>query len=248
MSDLKLQHFSKPSSLQRQGAVPGHARTLHTANKTALAYLGLPANSPIDPKGRVLRHLRIQLNIDPSLLATQACMSLSQLYELEEGGHSRFYSDSLRRQAGRRVAALLGADWDHLTLHEPSQLSSTSNVVQLQRPNSPQPAAAPMPPEFLKIKARQSLDHSPALGASMTSDVNHDSHHGRAISLGLASPATETVLIEPIASTYSAPLVQQADKDSAWSPGWGFLLVTVLGAAAGYAISEYSPYRLVWPW
>jgi hypothetical protein len=248
MSDLKLQPSSKPSSLLRHGAGPGHARTLHTANKIALHHLGLPVNTSGDPKGRVLRQLRVQLGIDPSLLATQACMSLSQLYQLEDGGTSRFYSESLRRQAGRRVAALLGADWDQMELHARGKLISSSNVVQLQRPLPSQPPSSPMPPEIIEIKVRHNMDQSAQLGSPLHSEVNGDLPHGRAVAMGLSSPATETVLMDPLVSTYPPTVVHQAEKGGSWSVGAVLLLVIVLGAAGGYAFAEYSPYPLYWPW
>jgi hypothetical protein len=103
MPNLKSNPPNKPSALLRPSNAPGRIRSLQSANRDALHMLGHAAQSTGDLKGQALRQLRVQLGIDPSLLATQACMSLSQLYELEDGGNSRFYSDSLRRQAGRRV-------------------------------------------------------------------------------------------------------------------------------------------------
>ena len=80
---LSFQH----ESTVRPGGVPGHYRTLLNANRQAMLLLGMSMDATGDPKGRILREWRLQLGIDPSLLATQACMSLSQLYELEDGGH-----------------------------------------------------------------------------------------------------------------------------------------------------------------
>lgn len=248
MSDLKLQPSSKASALLRHGAVPGHTRTLQTANKIALHHLGLPESATGDPKGRALRQLRIQLGIDPALLATQACMSLSQLYQLEDGGTSRFYSDSLRRQAGRRVASLLGANWDQMELQVRSKSIGTSNVVQLQRPQPSQPVSPPMPPEIIEIKVRHNIGPNAPLDATLNSQVSSDLHHGSAVAMGLSSPATETVLMDPLVSTYPPTVVHQAEKGGSWSVGAVLLLVIVLGSAGGYAFAEYSPYRLYWPW
>ena len=147
MPNLKKNPLVK-LALSRHNTVSGRARTLQSAKKEALDTLGQPEISTLDPKGRVLRQLRIQSGIDPSELATQACMSLSQLYELEQGESYRFYSDSLRRQAGRRVARLLGADWDNIEQQAHTIASVSSNVVPLQRPSPASIDAALMSDEL----------------------------------------------------------------------------------------------------
>ena len=244
MSDLRLHHPVKPSALVRQGGGPGHIRTLQNANKEALHLLGQPIDTPGDPKGRVLRMLRLQIGIDPSLLATQACMSLSQLYELEEGGNSRFYSDSLRRQAGRRVARLLGADWDRIEQVDHSKAQTTSNVVPLQRPGS-----GPVAPAIVEVKVRVATE--PTQSITMSADEYHQSspvNPEQAVSMGLSTPASETLLIEPP----SVPQFVTAPAPVRKSPAWGvasiLFLVLLLVAAGTYAFVEYSPYRLYWPW
>jgi len=91
-------------------------RSLLQANKASLAFaddlFGQPSE---DAHGSVLRQLRLALKTDASQLATSACLSVGQLYELETGGQRLFYSPSLRLQAARRVARLLGVDWDEIT-------------------------------------------------------------------------------------------------------------------------------------
>ncbi len=131
MPALKTNHPVKQPALVRQGGIPGHARTLQTANHEALRHLGWPSDATGDPKGRQLRQLRLQLGIDPALLATQACISLSQLYELEDGGSSRFYSNSLRNQAGRRIARLLGENWDQMLTDRTDKASSAADHESL---------------------------------------------------------------------------------------------------------------------
>ena len=244
MPDLKPQHPVRPSALARQGAGPGQTRTLQTANKEALHHLGLPSDTPGDPKGRVLRHLRLQMGIDPSVLATQACMSLSQLYELEDGGNSRFYSDSLRRQAGRRVAKLLGADWDHMELEVLNFSHTSSNVVPLQRPgsapiSSPVVERAPTPDLEVGQSITMLTDAVPAATAP---------NETQALFMGLSSPAVETVYVEPSNAPYG--FTPHSGKKS--FSGWRFLFILLLVIAAGisgaYVFVEYSPYRLYWPW
>jgi hypothetical protein len=244
MPDLKTQAPSRQSALVRQGGGPGQTRTLQTANKEALNHLGLPSETPGDPKGRVLRQLRLQIGIDPSLLATQACMSLSQLYELEDGGNSRFYSDSLRRQAGRRVARLLGADWDNMELAERNFVHTSSNVVPLQRP-----IVSPVPAQVAEPK--QQTD--PTQDQSITMAADHKlsiapQHESQALFMGLATPALETVLVEPNSHPYilSTPAAQKSS--SFLRTVLVLLMVISLGVAAAYVFVEYSPYRIYWPW
>lgn len=89
-------------------------RSLQEANEVSLQLSGNQLHVSSDPRGRRLRALRQAQGLNPSEVATEACISLGQLYELETGGERLFYSTTLRQQAGRRVAQLLGADWDRL--------------------------------------------------------------------------------------------------------------------------------------
>lgn len=247
MSDLKFNQPLKPSALVRKSGAPGGTRTLQNANREALHLLGQPMDTPGDPKGRVLRQLRLQVGIDPSVLATQACMSLSQLYELEEGGYSRFYSDSLRRQAGRRVAQLLGADWDTLGNDKSKPVrATTSNVVHLLRPatvTASQNAGA--------TASQTDGEHEPRI--TMTADEPHQVSsvkETQAVAMGLTTPASETLLVDPNTPPYMADIATVSERKAS---GWGgvvltLLLITAAGAAGAYAFVEYSPYRLYWPW
>lgn len=244
MQDLKLSTPSRSLGLMGRTALPGQARTLQKANQSALAQLGAGSDTPGDPKGRVLRHLRLQQGIDPSSLATRACMSLSQLYELENGGHSRFYSESLRRQAGRRVAKLLGADWDDMEMAPDRPAQVTSNVVHL-----PHPAH-----QHLAKKSDTPANH-PSTQSTADTSTNHLSddlcdkataHDDSPVGLGLSAPASETLLVQaPPAQTSTS----QAKKK--FLSGWRTVLTawSMFAAAAGiYLFAQYSPYRLYWPW
>lgn len=67
-----------------------------------------------DPHGKVLQRLRLDQRKDPCQLATEACLSVAQLQELEYGDNTLFYCPSLRTTAARRVARILGVDWDDI--------------------------------------------------------------------------------------------------------------------------------------
>ena len=89
-------------------------RSLEQANQVSLQFSGNQVDQSPDPQGQQLRLIRKAQGLDPSRVATEACISLGQLYELETGGRRLFYSETLRQQAGRRVALMLGCDWDAL--------------------------------------------------------------------------------------------------------------------------------------
>jgi hypothetical protein len=59
----------------------------------------------------VLRKLRIQQGLDPSVVASHACISVWQLYELETGKNTLFYTPGLRTRAAERVASFLNSNW-----------------------------------------------------------------------------------------------------------------------------------------
>ncbi len=249
MSDLKLNFPNRVTSFVRQGGTPGHARTLQHANREALRQLGCSVEATSDAKGRVLRQLRLQLGLDPSVLATQACMSLSQLYELEDGGHSRFYSASLRRQAGRRVAQLLGANWDQIGQDDLSTPPGNSNVVPLQRPAA---APASMTPNTAPVaEAPRQGWPAPEPVATVHAKASPEapaSHDEQAVPMGLATPALETLLADTPKTSLAEPAEPAPAKSSMGSTFVVFLVVVVMGAAGGYAFVEYSPYYLYWPW
>lgn len=134
MPNLKTSSLGKSLVLLRSQLQPGHRTSLLFSNRLALPLLG-PGNAPSkDPKGNALRKLRLEKGIDPAVLATQACISLGQLYAIETGVQDHFYTPVLREQTARRVARLLSADWDCIeSLCTPSK--PASNVIPLQRTN-----------------------------------------------------------------------------------------------------------------
>ena len=101
---------------------PGHKQSLSQANQRALDLQRCWPSNGSDPQGMALRQLRLNSTLSAAQLASLACISLPQLLQLENGEDSLFYSASLRNQAGRRVAKLLGADWDRLTGSEGASL------------------------------------------------------------------------------------------------------------------------------
>ena len=89
-------------------------RQLLQANKTMEQFVGQQSALTDDRCGSVLRQLRIQHGLDAFVVASKACMTVMQLYELETGKDSLFYTPGLRFKAAQRVAAILGSNWDDI--------------------------------------------------------------------------------------------------------------------------------------
>lgn len=174
MQNLSSSVLVKTFSLQRSQSLPGHRKSLMSSNRSAIEHLGLGGAPSRDPKGGALRQLRLDRGVDPSWLATQACISLAQLYEIETGEGELFYSVMLREQTARRIARLLNADWDTLKLRQPVPLSG-HNVVHLQRTsNIGHPRRAP------------SLE-----GSDPATALTPTPQRMQPIALGLATPSAE---------------------------------------------------------
>ncbi|MEY3613408.1 MAG: hypothetical protein RJB14_3130 [Pseudomonadota bacterium] len=89
-------------------------RKLLNANQHSQIFIGLQSEETDDPSGSVLRKLRIQQGLDPAVVATHACISVWQLYELETGKSTLFYTPVLRTRAAERVARFLQSDWTEI--------------------------------------------------------------------------------------------------------------------------------------
>lgn len=240
MPDLKFNPVAWSPTANRQNGALGQARTLQTANRQALRHLGWPIESTGDPKGSVLRQLRLHQGIDPAWLATEACMSLSQLYELEDGAKSRFYSDSLRRQAGRRIAYLLGTDWDRLPIEDSTKVISASNVVPLQRSSGHTLHAVSQQehPTETCVKGTQNGHGATVTKASQPTLPSQ---------LNSPDPGNVAALPDP-SQVHEAVAPDFIVKQPAQWPMWvALLLVIAIGVAAGYMFVQYSSYRLYWP-
>jgi transcriptional regulator with XRE-family HTH domain len=132
MQDLRPTAFGKTLVLLKTHPLPGQIKSLLHANRLALAHLGHGTSTCADEKGGILRRIRLDRGIDPALLATEACISLAQLYAIETGEEGLFYSAYLREHTARRVANLLNADWNNLSAHHLT-IKSFSNVFHLPR-------------------------------------------------------------------------------------------------------------------
>jgi transcriptional regulator with XRE-family HTH domain len=119
------------------------SRPLSQANEEALLLLGNQTQNVSDPHGQCLRQARLKQGKSPAELATLACISLAQLYELESGRNTLFYTPDFALQAKRRVARLLGEDWDIITTgpgcsaHTASNAHALSTIPSVAAPSQP---------------------------------------------------------------------------------------------------------------
>jgi transcriptional regulator with XRE-family HTH domain len=89
-------------------------RHLLQANKNLEKFIGDQNSDTNDRFGRVLRRLRVHQGVEASVLASKACITVWQLYELETGKDTLFYTPGLRYKAAQRVAEFLGTDWSDI--------------------------------------------------------------------------------------------------------------------------------------
>ena len=67
-----------------------------------------------DINGELLKLRREERGWAQSDMATHACLSIKQIRQLEEGGISAFYGESVKLAAAKKVAGLLGVPLDEL--------------------------------------------------------------------------------------------------------------------------------------
>jgi transcriptional regulator with XRE-family HTH domain len=89
-------------------------RHLLQANKNLERFIGDQSLDTNDRFGRVLRRLRVQQGVEAFVVASKACITIWQLYELETGKDTLFYTPGLRYKAAQRVAEFLGTDWSDI--------------------------------------------------------------------------------------------------------------------------------------
>lgn len=213
---------------------------LMAANTRAQTELGLPSDvQNQDVRGQTLRLLRLQQNWDAASLATQACLSLRQLYQLENGETSLFYSKSLRNQAGRRVATILGVQWDGI--EQPSSPAIQDKHIKLVS------ATVPKTPVVTPLAEASNFATASASAPTMQS-------HGQSpveMPMGLDKPAVDTLVVPtPVMAQVSRPdQVPAATPPSTrkLQPLWtlaGWLLAAVAGASTGWALVLFWGVRL----
>ena len=214
--------------LSRTPRIP-HSSALLAANTRAQHEIGHPPTpSANDERGHALHQLREHLNIDPVLLATQACISLRQLYQLESGESTLFYNSTLRDQAGRRIANLLGVQWETLGKTPlPIGQDKTHKVVNLH----PALSAIPVVPAVPVVPSVPAVTTLPDVTYAVEQTAAEE-----APPLGLHREATETLTL-PTPTNAQIRLPEASPNETATHPShWPRTLLTwTLAALAGTA-------------
>lgn len=113
LTTVKPFENNRPTVLKQIRSLHINRNLLH-ANKNIESFIGYQSPDTDDPFGSVLRRLRHLQGLEACVVATTACISVWQLYELETGKNTLFYTAGLRNKAAKRVAECLGSDWDEI--------------------------------------------------------------------------------------------------------------------------------------
>lgn len=184
------------------------SRPLSQANQEAMLLLGNVTQPSPDPHGQCLRQARLVQQKDPADLSTQACISLAQLYNIESGCSDLFYTPELAVQAKKRVARLLGKDWETIA-SGPGCTAANSTVTKIT------PVALVMP-------------------ASATSAPVDDIAVPRLITASADTPTETTPLPLPAATALSTAVEPEpAEEPSKKNSSWAWVIVLTLIAGLG---------------
>ena len=105
--------------------------------------------------GDLLRQRREAKGWAPTDLATRSCLSLRQVRQIEEGGNSSFYSESVKATAARKIAALLGLPQEMAFVQALSLSTGDIPAMADQVPIDTAPTSAPGgPPARSKVRKR----------------------------------------------------------------------------------------------
>ena len=185
--------------------------------------------------GDLLRMRREELGWAVVDLATRACLSKKQVKQIEEGGTSSFYSDTVKMTAAKKIGGILGLpEQSVFVVDEPEvlpeelvsqydSLSPTSDELIAEHADS----AGQKP--VVEVAASSGLD-TPNSNASPVSPVSQVEIASPAVKPYLKSPSLETTVIQK--STNSA--LDSEDKPKSKNSLWFIiaLFVAALGLAA----------------
>ena len=208
-----LPSFEQPASRKMTLKGQLQSRTLSQANQEALLLLGNVMQPSVDPHGQCLRQARQVQQRDPADLSTQACISLAQLYNIESGCSDLFYTPELAVQAKKRVARLLGKDWETIA-SGPGCTAANNTVTKIT------PVALVVP-------------------SSATSAPADDIAVPRLITASADAPPANMPLPTPVAtaasnSVVSAPAEEQPKKNSSWA--WVIVLTLITGLGTQWPV------------
>jgi len=185
--------------------------------------------------GDLLRMRREELGWAVVDLATRACLSKKQVKQIEEGGTSSFYSDTVKMTAAKKIGGILGLPEQSVFVVEEPEVVPEELVIQ---DNSLSPTSDELIAEHadsasqkpvVEVSASSGLD-TPNSNASPVSPVSQVDIASPAVKPYLKSPSLETTVIQK--STNSA--LDSEDKPKSKNSLWFIiaLFVAALGLAA----------------
>jgi len=177
--------------------------------------------------GALLRMRREELGWALADLATRACLSNKQVKQIEEGGTSSFYSDTVKMTAAKKIGGILG-------LPEQSVFVVEEPEVVLEEVTTQEETPSPTGDDVHADHSASDSDKTQAVTAP--SAAGHDSNAiqediaSPAVKPYLKSPSIETTVIQK--STNSA--LDSEDKPKSKNSLWFIiaLFVAALGLAA----------------
>jgi len=177
--------------------------------------------------GALLRMRREELGWALADLATRACLSNKQVKQIEEGGTSSFYSDTVKMTAAKKIGGILGLPEQSVFVVEEPEVVLEEVTTQEETPS----------PTGDAVHAdRSASDSDKTQAVTAPSAAGHDSNAiqediaSPAVKPYLKSPSIETTVIQK--STNSA--LDSEDKPKSKNSLWFIiaLFVAALGLAA----------------
>ncbi len=106
-----------------------------------------PSKSPVwsEEHASLLVKGRLAAGLELATLAMQNSLSLKQLHELETGGRSAFYTESIKYATGVKLLRKLGVPFEHLTTADELLTADAAGAEQMA-PNQGQPIRAASEP------------------------------------------------------------------------------------------------------
>ena len=176
--------------------------------------------------GALLRMRREELGWALADLATRACLSNKQVKQIEEGGTSSFYSDTVKMTAAKKIGGILGLpEQSVFVVEEPEEV--------IEESASPVDAVSHTSEEVHANSSASAIDKP---SSEVSGSTSHESDAASkdtvspAVKPYLKSPSLETTVIQK--STNSA--LDSEDKPKSKNSLWYIiaLFVAALGLAA----------------
>jgi transcriptional regulator with XRE-family HTH domain len=181
--------------------------------------------------GALLRMRREELGWALADLATRACLSNKQVKQIEEGGTSSFYSESVKATAAKKIGGILGLPEQSVFVMDIPELEEADGD---DHQHSPQPSGE----ETHSETSTKSLSHASEEIAT-SSNLSHDAKDeiaSPATKPYLKSPSLETTVIHKSTNSALDSEEQPKSKNSLW-----FIIALFVAALGLAAVMQKQP-------